>query len=80
MLVAYRLEVPAYQEQVDFVVVSRLETDDMLVNRVQLAVATSFDRNLLIVRRGDNAADLELAFILETAEIKVGAEEDRSHR
>lgn len=79
-MVAYRLEVPAYQEQVDFVVVSRLETDDMLVNRVQLAVATSFDRNLLIVRRGDNAADLELAFILETAEIKVGAEEDRSHR
>ena len=79
-MVAYRLEVPAYQEQVDFVVVSRLETDDMLVNRVQLPVATSFDRNLLIVRRGDNAADLELAFILETAEIKVGAEEDRSHR
>ena len=34
LLVAYRLKVPAYQEQVNFVVVLGLETSDMLVNRV----------------------------------------------
>lgn len=73
-MVAYRLKVPTYQEQVDFIVVLRLESGDMLVNRVQLAVATSFDRNLLIVRCGNNVAYLELAFILRIAEIGVGAE------
>lgn len=70
-MVAYCLKIPAYQEQIDFVVVSRLETNDMLVNRVQLPVATSFDCNLLIVRCGGGLADLELAFILRIAGIEV---------
>jgi len=70
-VVAYCLKIPAYQEQIDFVVVSRLETNDMLVNRVQLPVATSFNCNLLIVRCGGGLVGLELAFILKIAGIEV---------
>jgi len=33
LVVAYRLEIPAYQEQIDFVLVSRFETSDMLIYR-----------------------------------------------
>jgi hypothetical protein len=74
LVVAYCLKVPAHQEQIYFVVVLRFEASDMLVNRIQLAVATSFNRNLPIVRYGGNLADLELTFILKIAEIEVGAE------
>jgi len=34
LVVAYRLEVPAYQEQIDLVVVSRFETSNVLIYRV----------------------------------------------
>jgi len=71
LVVAYRLKVPTYQEQIDFIAVSRLEISDVLVNSVQLAVTTSLDRNLPIVRCGRSLAGLELAFILEIAEIEV---------
>lgn len=82
-MVAYRLKIPTYQEHVDLVIVLRLETRDMFVNRVQLAVATSLDCNLFIVRCCGSVADLGLAFILKIAEIEVETEEvscDRSHR
>lgn len=58
LVVPYRLKIPTYQEQIDFVVVLRLETSDMLVNRVQLPMATSFNCDLVIVRYDGDAAEL----------------------
>lgn len=40
------LVVPADEEEVNFVVVLRLENGDFIVNGVQLPVAASFDCNL----------------------------------
>jgi hypothetical protein len=77
-MVSDSLKIPTYQEDVDFVVVSRLETGDVLVNRVQLPVTTPFDCDLLIVRCGRDVGYLELAFILK---VEVATEEvshDRS--
>ena len=34
LVVAYSLKVPAYQEQIDFIVVSLLEISDVLINSV----------------------------------------------
>ena len=53
----------------------RLETGDVLVNRVKLAVATPFYRDLLIVSCSNTMADLKPAFILKIAEIEVEARE-----
>lgn len=78
-MVSYCLKIPTYQEHIDFPVVSRLKISDMFVNRVQLPMTTPFDCDLLIVRRGEGVAKLELAFILVVAEIAVMSEESLSY-
>lgn len=83
LVVSYRLKIPTYQEQIDFVFMSLFQISDVLVNRIQLPMATSLDCDLFIVRDGGGAAELELAFIRKVAKIEATTEEgsrDRSHR
>jgi hypothetical protein len=46
LVIPYGLEVPAYQQQIDLVLVLFLQLRDVGVDRIQFAVTAAFNRDL----------------------------------